>query len=452
MKKFLLLIFVFSILFSFFPISINAEQIERIAPNKEFYQGIDNFIKEEMKKSNADPEKGRYHFVVALSTGHFSSDQRNVVAMKQAACLIANNICTSWDSISSVWWELDVWKMSDTFQLSEDGVERRQFVNSLPKTSMDQSKGGHDTYRTLMTILKKVEKPESSIIILITNSHESRGPKGEEYTVTGQNSTKLKSLLEEKGFRTPEDNSFAFSFEGTDKPTEIFITLALPKNLKSMDRNEEDRYPSFPYSTWVPDESKPSAEVLPEPVKPEPVEESAVRQPTETPTPSETQTTTEENKGGLPIVPIAIGALVVIGGIIFAVMPKNKKEKTKKGKIHKIVFSFADKDYEEEIEENKTYELMFFDDTFEEKLRVKGEENPETPVPEDAKSVFEISYSVAGDSFIFQLNEASMYSEQEELGDIQQLGDKKYMLKNGLPGSCMLDFNGDQHPLIIEES
>ena len=54
MKKFLLLIFVFSMLFAFFPTSINAEQIERIAPNKEFYQGIDNFIKGEMKKSDID--------------------------------------------------------------------------------------------------------------------------------------------------------------------------------------------------------------------------------------------------------------------------------------------------------------------------------------------------------------------------------------------------------------
>ena len=443
MKKFLLLIFVFSMLFAFFPTSINAEQIERIAPNKEFYQGIDNFIKGEMKKSNADPEKGRYNFVVALSTGHFSSDQRNVVAMKQAACLIANNICTRFDSISIVAWELDVWDSSATFKLSEDGVERKQLVNSLPKTPMNQSKGGHDTYKALMSILKKTENPESTIVVLITNSHESRGPIGEHYPLIGKNSTELKSLLQEKGFRFPEDNSFPFYFEGTEKPTEIFITLALPKDLKSMDRNEENRYPSFPYSTWVPDESKPIAEVLPEPVEDE--SKSDVT-PIETPSPIETQTTTEEKK--LPIVPIAIGALIVIGGIIFAVIPKNNKGNTKKGKTHKIDLSFADEDYPTEIEENKIYELIYFDDAFDKKLRVKGEENPDESIPEDAKSVLEIS--VDGDSFILQLNEATMDSDREELGELQQSGDKKYMLSKGNKCGVFLDFNGERYPLRVD--
>ena len=132
MKNFFLSIFIFSIILSFCP--AKAEITDKIAPNKEFYQGIDNFIKQEMKKSNVDPEKGRYNFVVALSTSHFSSDQRNVVAMRQAACLIANNFCTHSDSISSVAWELDVWDMSPTFLFSEDGKERKDFVNSLPKT------------------------------------------------------------------------------------------------------------------------------------------------------------------------------------------------------------------------------------------------------------------------------------------------------------------------------
>lgn len=447
MKNFLFSIFVFSILFSFFPTSINAEQVDRIAPNKEFYKGIDDFIKGEMRKSNADPEKGKYNFVVALSTSHFTSDQRNVVAMKQAACLIANNICTPFDSISSVAWELDVWDTSDTFKLSEDGAERKQFVNSLPKTTMNESKGGHDTYKALMSILKKIENPESTIVVLITNSHESRGPIGEHYPVIGKNSTELKSLLEQKGFRFPEDNSFPFYFEETEKPTEIFITLALPKDLKSMGNNEENRYPSFPYSTWVPDDYKPSAEVLPEPVKPESAEESGVTQPTETPTPSETQTTTEENKGGLPIVPIVIGALVVIGGIIFAVMPKNNKEKTKKGKTHKVIFKFNEKDYEEDIEEGKSNEMLFFDDRF--FMRVQGEEDPENPIPEDAKSVFEISYSIDDDSFIFQFNEAVMKTSSDDLGKLQQLDDKRYLIGNDVAARCEIDFDGTEYELSI---
>lgn len=437
MRNFLLSIFIFSLILSFCP--IKAEETEKIAKNKEFYHGIDNFIKTEMKKSNADPEKGRYHFVVALSTSHFSSDQQNAIAMKQAACLIANNICTAYDSISSVAWELDVWDTSATFQLSEDGKERREFVSALPKTPMDQSEGGHDTYKSLITILKKLEHPESSIIVLITNSHESRGPIGKHHPIIGKNSEELKTILKEKGFREPIDNSFSLIFEGNDKPAEIFITLALPKDLKSQNNDSENRYPSFPYSTWVPDDSKPDKEVLPEPVKEDPVK----------PVPQTTteQPTTEENKGSLPIVPIAIGAAVVLVGIIFAVMPKNKKANVKKGNTHKITFTFADVDYDPEIEDGKTNEIMFFDDAF--VIKVKGEENPDEPIPEDAKSVFEVSYSNGDDSFIFLFNEGNVTSDQSELGDIEQMGDKKYMIKNGVAGSLMIDFNGNDYTLII---
>ena len=376
--------------------------------------------------------------------------------MKQAACLIANNFCTCLDSISSVAWELDVWDMSDTFKFSEDGKERKDFVNSLPKTPMDQSKGGHDTYKSLMTILQKVEKPESTIVILITNSQESRGPMGEHYTVIGKNSKELKTLLDEKGFRTPEDNSFSLYFEGNNKPTDIFVTLALPKDLKSIDNNSEDRYPSFPYSTWVPEENKPNLDVLPEPVKEE--AKSNVATPKETPKPTETTTTTtEEKKGGLPIVPIAIGAAIVLVGIIFAVIPKGKgdKSKAKKGNTHKFAFTFADNDYEEELEENKIYEMMSFDENF--KLRVKGDEanqgqNQEEnadEIPEDAVPVFEVSYSVESDAFILEMSNSSISSDPSELGEIQDLGNKKYMIKNGVAGSCMIDFNKNEYTLII---
>lgn len=452
MKNFLLSIFIFSVILSFCP--AKAEITDKIAPNKEFYQGIDNFIKQEMKKSNVDPEKGRYNFVVALSTSHFSSDQRNVVAMKQAACLIANNFCTYSDSISSVAWELDVWDMSPTFLFSEDGKERKDFVNSLPKTPMDQSKGGHDTYKTLMTILQKVEKPESTIVILITNSHESRGPIGEHYTVIGKNSKELKKILDEKGFRTPEDNSFSLYFEGNNKPADIFITLALPKDLKSLNNNLENRYPSFPYSSWVPEENKPNLEVLPESVKEEAKSNVTPKEKTDS---KEAVTTPEEKKGGLPIVPIAIVAVIIIGGIIFAIMPKNKsdKPKNKKGKTHKFTFTFADTDYEEELEENKTYEMMFFDDTF--KIRVKGDESKQEgnseenseEIPEDAKNVFEISYSVESDAFIFDMSNSSITSDPSEMGELQECGTKRYMIKNGVAGSCMVEFNGTEYTLMI---
>ena len=454
MRNFLLSIFIFSLILSFCP--IKAQVTDKIAPNKEFYQSIDNFIKKEMRKSNVDPEKGRYNFVVALSTSHFSSDQRNVVAMKQASCLIANNFCTSLDSISSVAWELDVWDMSPTFKFSEDGKERKDFVNSLPKTPMDQSKGGHDTYRSLMTILKKVDKPESTIVILITNSHESRGPIGEHYTVIGKNSKELKTLLDEKGFRSPEDNSFSFYFEGNKKPTDIFVTLALPKDLKSIDNNSENRYPSFPYSTWVPEENKPNLDVLPELVKEETKSNVA---PKKTPNPTETTTTTtEEKKGGLPIVPIVIVAVIVLGGIIFAVMPKNKGDKpkgAKKGNTHKFAFTFADTDYEEELEENKVYEMMFFDDTF--KLRAKvdeanqgqSQEENADEIPEDAIPVFEISYSVESDAFMFEMLNSSISSDPSEMGELQECGTKKYMIKNGLAGSCMVDFNKNEYTLMV---
>ena len=149
--------------------------------------------------------------------------------------------------------------------------------------------------------------------------------------------------------------------------------------------------------------------------------------------------------------PIVIGALIVIGGIIFAVMPKNKnnKDNTKKGKTHQIIFTFADNEYSPDIEEGKSKDLLFCDGAFLKEMVVKDEENPENPIPEDAKSVFEISYSVDDDSFIFQLNEASMATD--DLRDFEPMSNNRYRIKNNTPASCSINFNGTDYYLDIGE-
>ena len=465
MKKFLLSIFIFAIMLSFSPI-YSEDSTYKIAPNEEFYKKISEFLKEEIKDANADPEKGRYNFVVALKTSHLTSDQNNVVAMRQAACLIANNLCTAGDSISCVAWELDVWDTSKTFTLSEDGAERKQFVNALPKTTKNKSVGGQDTFNALMSILKKVENPESSIIILITNSHESRGPVGEKYSVVGKDSVELKTLLDEKGFREPEDESFNFYFENNNNnpttiSTTIYLTIVLPKNLKSLNNNEENRYPSFSYASWVPEENKPSAEVLPEPVK-EDVKENSTTEvtPTEAPTPVETPIKKEDKKSSLPILPIVIGigSLIGIVVIIFiiasAIKNSNANKNTKK--THELKFDFANNSIDQEIQEEKTYEMMFFDDTF--KMRAKkvegeeqqeGEENGEE-IPEYAKVVFEVSYFATSGHYNFEFINSSVTTDPSDFKEFEDLGNNKYRIKEGFSDSLMVNFEGEDYSLMLD--
>ncbi len=457
MKKFLLSIFIFAIMLSFSPI-YSEDSTYKIAPNEEFYKKISEFLKEEIKDANADPEKGRYNFVVALKTSHLTSDQNNVVAMRQAACLIANNLCTAGDSISCVAWELDVWDTSKTFTLSEDGAERKQFVNALPKTTKNKSVGGQDTFNALMSILKKVENPESSIIILITNSHESRGPVGEKYSVVGKDSVELKTLLDEKGFREPEDESFNFYFENNNNnpttiSTTIYLTIVLPKNLKSLNNNEENRYPSFSYASWVPEENKPSAEVLPEPVKKE-VKENSTPEVTPTATPIQK----EDKKTGLPILPIVIGGAGLIGIVVIFLIISSalKSNKTNTPKTHSLKLNFADNEYNENIEEGKTYEMIWANDIF--KIRIKDTTNEQDNEEDDAKSIFEIScYTVdnssVDNSFILKFINGSIIEEDpEDLGEIKIIDNREKTYQIGYNSSSptvTVKFEDEEYTLKI---
>ena len=449
MKNFLLSIFVFAIILSFCPI-YSEDSTDKIAPNKEFYNKIDEFIKDEIKDSNADSEKGRYNFTIALSTSHVTSDQKNAVAMRQAATLIANNICTAGDSISSVCWELDVWEKSPTFTLSEDGAERKQFITYLPQTHKDGSKGGHDTFKTLITILQNIEKPESSIIVLITNSHESRGPVGEKYSVTGRDNKELKSLLEEKGFKAPKEESFDFFFENNDKPITVYLTIVMPKELKSINGNTENRYPSFAYSSWVPEENKPSLEVLPERVKEEITETTPSPEVTQTETPTPVETPIQENqKGGIPIVPI-VGAVLLIG-IIVAIITKKKNSEDKKINTHELKFTFDNKKFEQKIEEEQIYEMIFCDNDF--KMRPKKDENEEEreedeeEMQQEATIVFEVSYIATSDYFNFKFIKSSVTTDEFEY--FEPLGDNKYRIKKGFLDSCEVNFENKKYDLEI---
>ena len=312
-----------------------------------------------------------------------------------------------------------------------------------------------------MSILQKVEHPESSIIILITNSHESRGPVGEKYSVIGKDSAELKSLLEEKGFREPEDESFNFYFENNDNPTTIYLTIVVPKNLKSLNNNEEARYPSFNYASWVPEENKPSLEVLPEPVKEEAnTTQTSKVTPTETPTTVPSPEQKENKKSNLPILPIAIGVagligIIVIFLIIGAAMKNNKSNKNAP-KTHELKFTFADNDFEQQIEEEKTYEMMFFNDTF--RMRVKkaegeeqqqeGEQNEEE-IPEDAKVVFEVSYFATSGHFNFEFINSSVTTDPEDFKEFESLGDNKYRIKEGFSDSLMVNFEGEDRSLML---
>ena len=47
------------------------------------------------------------------------------------------------------------------------------------------------------------------------------------------------------------------------------------------------------------------------------------------------------------------------------------------------------------------------------------------------------------------MSNSSITSDPSEMGELQECGTKRYMIKNGVAGSCMVEFNGTEYTLMI---
>ncbi len=431
--------------------------------NQSFYKDVNAFIRQEMEKAGADLNFGRYHFVLALSTSHFASDQQHALAMKKASYFIINDFCSFNDLVSCASWEMDLWDMSDTFALDKSEDSRRLVVNALPKTPMDGSQGGHDTYKTLMSIIAKIEDPQSSVIVMMTNSQESRGASVAGSKITGKNSESLKAVLRDKGYSFPADSSFPYFFEGRKNPAEVFMTIAVPKRIVSLSKDSQPRYPAFSYDSWSPSQYRPPIKILPNPMIYSPSKEipadvsakDSASVASDTPDSSSKDALTEgeekksEKRGGLNLFWIVVLSILAILAAIGAAFAKKASSGKEADKIERagenITFIFGDENFELSVPPGAFYEMRDIGGSF--KILKRGEQDSD--VPEDSPIIFVLSYDLDSSAFIFETVAGNISDSKEDLGELKALGDSKFMLEKNFAASCIVVYGNDEIILSI---
>lgn len=284
-------------------------------------QEINDWLKEEVAKSGGNIDKDRYHFIVGFSTGHYGQDPVHAIAMRRLAFTLLNNTMAAGDKVSSVAWEMDVWDTDGPITLTEKPGARKQFVDAVPYTTQQGSKGGHDTERALYETLQALtpEEARSTVVLMLTNSNQSQGPTGERVALFGSNNPRLTQLLQKLDYRTPPVRH-SFTMQGEGRKLNVDVTALFPEQIKSLPNAPvTSRYPTFPVETWQPKEDRPpSSEVLPNPVAPVTGSTSSETTTRENNTVTRPAPSVEQKRGLPPWVWILL-ALIAIALIFFVV-------------------------------------------------------------------------------------------------------------------------------------
>jgi hypothetical protein len=233
-------------------------------------QEINDWLKSEIAKSGGDFDHQRYHFIVGFSTGHYGQDPVHAIAMRRLAFGLLNNSMAVGDKVTSVAWEMHVWDKGHATSLTVDPATRKEFVDSVPYSTEENSKGGHDMERALYETLTQVVDPDeakSTIVIMLTNSNQSQGPQGEQVPLFGANNAQLAQAIKKLGFRTPPTRT-SFDLQGKNGPLKVDVTALFPEHLESLPGSPATpRFPTFARETWQPAADRPAAsEHLPNPV------------------------------------------------------------------------------------------------------------------------------------------------------------------------------------------
>jgi hypothetical protein len=233
-------------------------------------QEINDWLKSEIAKSGGDFDHQRYHFIVGFSTGHYGQDPVHAIAMRRLAFGLLNNSMAVGDKVTSVAWEMHIYNKGHVSSLSDDPTTRKEFVDSVPYSTEENSKGGHDMEHALYDTLTQVVDPaeaKSTIIIMLTNSNQSQGPQGENVPLFGTNNKQLADAIQKLGFRRPPTRA-SFDLQGKDRPLKVDVTALFPQKLESLpDAPTTSRFPTFARETWQPAADRPApTETLPNPV------------------------------------------------------------------------------------------------------------------------------------------------------------------------------------------
>ena len=290
---------------------------------------MDAWLRQEVETSSGDWDKGRYHFYIGFSTGHFGQDPVHAIAMRRVAFSLMNNSLAVGDRVTPIAWEMTTWNVGPAVRLTEDPATRMEFVNDVPYAPHAGSQGGHDIERVLYeTVTKAIPANErsSAVVLLLTNSNASQSPTGEKASLFGADNPQLAEALQSGGFRLPLVRK-EFRLQAGAQPVTVAVTALFPRHLVSLpDAPGTPRYPTFARETWQPANDKPAAsETLPEPTQPD---GSAHGSPSsQAGTPHTTPPPPPDHSGISPWVWIVV-ALVVLA-IIAAVMMLSRRAATK---------------------------------------------------------------------------------------------------------------------------
>jgi hypothetical protein len=282
----------------------------------------DRWLKEQVEQSRGDFAHERYRFIIGFSTSHFGFDPVNAIAMRRMAFSFLNNTFAAGDVVLPVAWEMDVWSVGEEIPLTADARSRARFVDAVPYAPMEGTRGGHDVERSLYSTLLRavpVEKSNSTIVLLLTNSNQSQVPPRTTEQLFGANNRRLLAALRERGYRPLVRKSFT-ARTATGKTT-VDVTAVFPARLEGLPGTPRGpRYPTFPVESWQPAGDRPTPdERLPNPAAPL------------APAPAPARTTDRAEQDGFPW-PLLLVALVGLAAVL-AILLRRRGRAT--GAVHR---------------------------------------------------------------------------------------------------------------------
>ncbi|MCS6951029.1 MAG: nucleotide exchange factor GrpE [bacterium] len=133
---------------------------------------------QELQRSGADYETRHIHLVIGFSTGHFATDPLAAKAAHEIALGLVQNLLVQGDKVSVYAWEMGIWRHPgaehNPWVVPSDRGQDKALARMLfPTTCRENSRGGHDTERTIAEIASTIGAPTNEVILLLANSAHS---------------------------------------------------------------------------------------------------------------------------------------------------------------------------------------------------------------------------------------------------------------------------------------
>lgn len=224
----------------FDPQSINAAA-------DELYSAVLAAVTEE----GGQPQTEQLSLALAFSTGHFASDPGMAQAARAISSALVDRHLVQGDTVRAYAWEMNVWphpgRDLNPFIVSESqpGSSAKADVNRLwPRSTQPDSKGGHDTEQTALTIGEELANASDTALILLTNTAYSVASSAQK--PIGEGSEAYKAFAETYKRQPAIDSSGAsvklnFRELTTDRERHIDAVIFVPTAYKAAAMTGADR-------------------------------------------------------------------------------------------------------------------------------------------------------------------------------------------------------------------